>query len=176
MTRIKFTEDFKEQPAVIRVIGLGGASLGGAVHVQLDEGGQRDHLDARVGARALLGGRQVELEEQVDGAHRVRQTGRLGAQSLEEGARVVTTPGRIERLLGRDQGELGVRIHSGPDEPDVVDESQEGEPRAPVHHGAARLADCFQIPGGCICGGIFHHPQCGRFRLAALEAIELSGF
>src|SRR5688572_32790481 len=31
MTRIKFTEDFKEQPAVIRVIGLGGAG-GNAVN------------------------------------------------------------------------------------------------------------------------------------------------
>src|SRR4029079_7291133 len=35
MTRIKFTDDFKEQPAVIRVVGLGGAG-GNAVNRMIE--------------------------------------------------------------------------------------------------------------------------------------------
>ena len=52
MTRIKFTEDFKEQPAVIRVIGLGGAG-GNAVNRMIEAGVSNVGIAANTDAQAL---------------------------------------------------------------------------------------------------------------------------
>jgi cell division protein FtsZ len=53
MTRIKFTEDFKEQPAVIRVVGLGGAG-GNAVNRMIEaEVANVEFIAANTDAQAL---------------------------------------------------------------------------------------------------------------------------
>ena len=68
MTRIKFTDDFKEQPAIIRVLGLGGAG-GNAVNRMIEaEVSALEYIVANTDAQALrrnLAPVRIQMGEQV---------------------------------------------------------------------------------------------------------------
>lgn len=87
MTRIKFTEDFKEQPAVIRVIGMGGAG-GNAVNrmIQADVS-QIEFIVANTDAQALrrnLAPVRIQIGERLTKGLGVGGNPTLGRQAAEE--------------------------------------------------------------------------------------------
>jgi len=87
MTRIKFTEDFKEQPAVIRVIGLGGAG-GNAVNRMIEaDVSQLEFIIANTDAQALkrnLSPVRIQMGEKLTKGLGVGGNPSLGRQAAEE--------------------------------------------------------------------------------------------
>ncbi|MCB4756207.1 MAG: cell division protein FtsZ [Elusimicrobia bacterium] len=87
MTRIKFTEDFKEQPAIIRVIGLGGAG-GNAVNRMIEASvSQVEFITANTDAQALrrsLAPVRIQLGEKITKGLGVGGNPSLGRQAAEE--------------------------------------------------------------------------------------------
>jgi cell division protein FtsZ len=87
MTRIKFTEDFKEQPAVIRVIGLGGAG-GNAVNRMVEaDVTQLEFIAANTDAQALrrnLAPVRIQLGEKLTKGLGVGGNPDLGRKAAEE--------------------------------------------------------------------------------------------
>ena len=87
MTRIKFTEDFKEQPAVIRVIGLGGAG-GNAVNRMIEaDVSQVEFMAANTDAQALrrhLAPVRIQMGEKLTKGLGVGGNPSLGKQAAEE--------------------------------------------------------------------------------------------
>ncbi len=87
MTRIKFTEDFKEQPAVIRVIGLGGAG-GNAVNRMIEA--EVEHVEfiaANTDAQALrrnLAPVRIQVGERLTKGLGVGGNPQLGGQAALE--------------------------------------------------------------------------------------------
>lgn len=87
MTRIKFTEDFKEQPAIIRVIGLGGAG-GNAVNRMIEA--QVAHVEfiaANTDAQALrrsLAPVRIQVGERLTKGLGVGGNPSLGSQAAQE--------------------------------------------------------------------------------------------
>ena len=87
MTRIKFTDDFKEQPAIIRVIGLGGAG-GNAVNRMIEaDVSQVEYLAANTDAQALrrhLAPVRIQMGESISKGLGVGGNPTLGRQAAEE--------------------------------------------------------------------------------------------
>jgi cell division protein FtsZ len=87
MTRIKFTEDFKEQPAVIRVIGLGGAG-GNAVNRMIEaDVAHVEFIAANTDAQALrrnLAPVRIQVGEQLTKGLGVGGNPSLGSQAAQE--------------------------------------------------------------------------------------------
>jgi cell division protein FtsZ len=87
MTRIKFTEDFKEQPAVIRVIGLGGAG-GNAVNRMIEaEVAHVEFITANTDAQALrrsLAPIRIQIGEQLTKGLGVGGNPSIGGQAAQE--------------------------------------------------------------------------------------------
>lgn len=86
-TRIKFTEDFKEQPAVIRVIGMGGAG-GNAVNRMIEaEVANVEFIAANTDAQALrrnLAPVRIQIGEQLTKGLGVGGNPVLGGQAAQE--------------------------------------------------------------------------------------------
>jgi len=89
MTRIKFTDDFKEQPAIIRVIGLGGAG-GNAVNRMIEANvSQLEFFAANTDAQALkrsLAPVRIQMGEKLTKGLGVGGNPGLGRQAAEESA------------------------------------------------------------------------------------------
>ncbi len=89
MTRIKFTDDFKDQPAVIRVIGMGGAG-GNAVNRMVEaDVSQVEFITANTDAQALrrsLSPVRIQLGEKLTKGLGVGGNPALGRQAAEESA------------------------------------------------------------------------------------------
>lgn len=89
MTRIKFTDDFKEQPAVIRVIGMGGAG-GNAVNRMVEsEVAYVEFIAANTDAQALrrnLAPVRIQIGERLTKGLGVGGNPNLGRQAAEETA------------------------------------------------------------------------------------------
>jgi cell division protein FtsZ len=87
MTRIKFTEDFKEQPAVIRVVGLGGAG-GNAINRMVEaDVTQLEFIAANTDAQALrrnLAPVRIQLGEKLTKGLGVGGNPDLGRKAAEE--------------------------------------------------------------------------------------------
>lgn len=87
MTRIKFTEDFKEQLAVIRVAGMGGAG-GNAVNRMIEaEVSQLEYIAANTDAQALkrnLAPVRIQLGEKFNKGLGVGGNPALGRKAAEE--------------------------------------------------------------------------------------------
>ena len=87
MTRIKFTEDFKEQPAIIRVIGLGGAG-GNAVNRMIEaEVAHVEFIAANTDAQALrrsLAPIRIQIGEQLTKGLGVGGNPSIGGQAAQE--------------------------------------------------------------------------------------------
>lgn len=87
MTRIKFTEDFKEQPAIIRVIGLGGAG-GNAVNRMIEaEVAHVEFIAANTDAQALrrnLAPIRIQVGERLTKGLGVGGNPALGSQAAQE--------------------------------------------------------------------------------------------
>jgi len=87
MTRIKFTEDFKEQPAVIRVIGLGGAG-GNAVNRMIEaDVPHLEYIIANTDAQALkrnLAPVRIQLGDKLTKGLGVGGNPTLGRAAAEE--------------------------------------------------------------------------------------------
>ncbi len=87
MTRIKFTEDFKEQPAVIRVVGLGGAG-GNAINRMIEaDVTQLEFIAANTDAQALrrnLAPVRIQLGEKLTKGLGVGGNPNLGRQAAQE--------------------------------------------------------------------------------------------
>lgn len=87
MTRIKFTEDFKEQPAVIRVIGLGGAG-GNAVNRMIEAKVEHvEFITANTDAQALrrsLAPVRIQVGEHLTKGLGVGGNPQLGSQAALE--------------------------------------------------------------------------------------------
>lgn len=87
MTRIKFTEDFKEQPAVIRVIGLGGAG-GNAVNRMIEADVEHvEFIAANTDAQALrrnLAPVRIQVGERLTKGLGVGGNPQLGSQAALE--------------------------------------------------------------------------------------------
>src|SRR5258706_9587585 len=87
MTRIKFTDDFKEQPAVIRVLGMGGAG-GNAVNRMVEAGvSQIEFIAANTDAQAVrrnLATIRIQMGERLTKGLGVGGNPTLGRQSAEE--------------------------------------------------------------------------------------------
>src|SRR6185295_6474391 len=87
MTRIKFTDDFKEQPAILRVIGLGGAG-GNAVNRMIEsEVSQVEFIAANTDAQALrrnLAPVRIQIGELLTKGLGVGGNPNLGRQAAEE--------------------------------------------------------------------------------------------
>ncbi|OVE78435.1 cell division protein FtsZ [bacterium F11] len=87
MTRIKFTDDFKEQPAIIRVMGLGGAG-GNAVNRMIEaDVSQVEYYAANTDAQALrrhLAPVRIQMGESLTKGLGVGGNPTLGRQAAEE--------------------------------------------------------------------------------------------
>ncbi len=87
MTRIKFTDDFKEQPAVIRVIGMGGAG-GNAVNRMIESDvSYVEFIAANTDAQALrrnLAPVRIQIGERLTKGLGVGGNPTLGRQAAEE--------------------------------------------------------------------------------------------
>jgi cell division protein FtsZ len=87
MTRIKFTEDFKEQPAIIRVVGLGGAG-GNAVNRMIEaEVSNVEFITANTDAQALrrsLAPVRIQLGERLTKGLGVGGNPNIGSQAALE--------------------------------------------------------------------------------------------
>src|SRR5260221_1928896 len=87
MTRIKFTDDFKEQPAVIRVIGLGGAG-GNAVNRMIESDvSYVEFTAANTDAQALrrnLAPVRIQIGERLTKGLGVGANPNLGRQAADE--------------------------------------------------------------------------------------------
>ncbi len=87
MTRIKFTEDFKEQPAVIRVVGLGGAG-GNAVNRMIEaDVAHIEFIAANTDAQALrrsLAPVRIQIGERLTKGLGVGGNPSIGSQAAEE--------------------------------------------------------------------------------------------
>jgi cell division protein FtsZ len=87
MTRIKFTDDFKEQPAVIRVVGMGGAG-GNAVNRMIESDvSYVEFMAANTDAQALrrnLAPVRIQMGERLTKGLGVGGNPNLGRQAAEE--------------------------------------------------------------------------------------------
>src|SRR5687767_5339638 len=87
MTRIKFTDDFKEQPAIIRVIGLGGAG-GNAVNRMIEaDVSHVEFITANTDAQALrrnLAPVRIQMGERLTKGLGVGGNPGLGGQAAQE--------------------------------------------------------------------------------------------
>lgn len=87
MTRIKFTDDFKEQPAIIRVVGMGGAG-GNALNRMIEADlSQLEFIAANTDAQALkrnLAPVRIQMGEDINKGLGVGGNPNLGRQAAEE--------------------------------------------------------------------------------------------